>query len=86
MATPMSTTITTQNRTIDGLSIRYAESESDHDKHVLLTNPWPENLYAYHSLWPAFSQHAHLFAGRRVRGVPRSRARVSGPQKPAKRP
>jgi pimeloyl-ACP methyl ester carboxylesterase len=58
----MSTTIATQYRTTDGLSIRYADSESDHDKHVLLTNPWPESLYAYHSLWPAFSQHAHLVA------------------------
>ncbi len=58
----MSATITTQYRTIDGLSIRYADSESDHDKHVLLTNPWPESLYAYHSLWPAFSQDAHLVA------------------------
>ena len=62
MATRMSTTITARSRTIDGLSIRYAESESDHDIHVLLTNPWPESLYAYHSLWPAFSQHAHLLA------------------------
>jgi pimeloyl-ACP methyl ester carboxylesterase len=62
MATRMSTTITARSRTIDGLSIRYAESESDHDIHVLLTNPWPESLYAYHSLWPALSQHAHLLA------------------------
>jgi pimeloyl-ACP methyl ester carboxylesterase len=62
MATPRDTTITTQSRTIDGLSIRYAESVSDHDDHVLLTNPWPESLYAYHAVWPALSQNAHLLA------------------------
>ncbi len=58
----MSTTITARSRTIDGLSIRYAESESDHDVDVLLTNPWPESLYAFHAVWPAFSQRAHLLA------------------------
>ena len=28
-------------RTIDGLSIRYAESE-ERDEHALLLSPWPE--------------------------------------------
>jgi pimeloyl-ACP methyl ester carboxylesterase len=58
----MSSAITTQIKTIDGLSIRYAESDSDHDNHVLLTSPWPESLYAYHALWPALSEDAHLIA------------------------
>jgi pimeloyl-ACP methyl ester carboxylesterase len=58
----MSSAITTQIKTIDGLSIRYAESDSGHDIHVLLTSPWPESLYAYHALWPALSEDAHLIA------------------------
>lgn len=69
MATPISNTITTRVRTVDGLSIRYAESDCDHDdhncehdNHVLLTSPWPESLYAYHALWQSLSETAHLFA------------------------
>jgi pimeloyl-ACP methyl ester carboxylesterase len=69
MATPMSDTITSRVRTIDELSIRYAESACDHDDHncehedhVLLTSPWPESLHAYHALWPALSEKAHLLA------------------------
>jgi pimeloyl-ACP methyl ester carboxylesterase len=58
----MSSAIATQNRTIDGLSIRYAESDSGHDDHVLLTNPWPESVYAYHALWPLLSPSAQLLA------------------------
>jgi hypothetical protein len=38
--------IQTQFRTIDGLSIRFAESE-DRDRHALLLNPWPESLFAF---------------------------------------
>jgi len=32
-------------RTIDGLSIRYAESEH-RDEHALLLSPWSESLFA----------------------------------------
>jgi pimeloyl-ACP methyl ester carboxylesterase len=69
MTTPTSSIITTRVRTIDGLAIRYATSVADHgdhnceqDNHVLLTSPWPESLYAYHALWAALSEKAHLFA------------------------
>jgi pimeloyl-ACP methyl ester carboxylesterase len=48
-------------RTIDGLSIRYAESE-DRDHHALLLSPWPESLYAFEPTWPPLAEHAHLVA------------------------
>ena len=38
--------IQTQFRTIDGLSIRYAESDP-RDDHALLMSPWPESLLAF---------------------------------------
>jgi hypothetical protein len=37
-------------RTIDGLSIRFAESEVK-DDHVLLLSPWPECLLAFEPTW-----------------------------------
>jgi pimeloyl-ACP methyl ester carboxylesterase len=48
-------------RTIDGLSIRYAESE-DHDDHALLLRPWPESLFAFEPTWLRLAEHAHLVA------------------------
>jgi pimeloyl-ACP methyl ester carboxylesterase len=48
-------------RTIDGLSIRFAESE-DHDDHALLLSPWPESLLAFEPAWPRLAQHTHLVA------------------------
>jgi pimeloyl-ACP methyl ester carboxylesterase len=50
------------NRTIDGLSIRFAKSDEAHDDKVLLTSPWPESLMAYRLVWPALSEKAQLFA------------------------
>jgi pimeloyl-ACP methyl ester carboxylesterase len=50
-----------QFRTIDGLSIRFAESEP-RDDHALLTSPWPESLYAYEATWPRLAEQAHLVA------------------------
>ena len=38
-------TIQPQFGTIDGLSIRFAESE-DRGDHALLLNPWPESLWS----------------------------------------
>jgi len=38
--------IQTQFRTIDGLSIRFAESEQ-RDGHALLLSPWPESVFAF---------------------------------------
>jgi hypothetical protein len=41
-----------QFRTIDGLSIRFAESE-DRDDHTLLLSPWPESLFALPAIMTA---------------------------------
>jgi pimeloyl-ACP methyl ester carboxylesterase len=48
-------------RTIDGLSIRYAES-ADRADHALLLGPWPESLYCYAQTWSRLAEHAHLVA------------------------
>ncbi|MEV7239442.1 alpha/beta hydrolase [Streptomyces sp. NPDC051020] len=54
--------IKTQFRTIDGLSIRYAQSETPHERQALLLSPWPESLYSYDATWARLAQHAHLTA------------------------
>lgn len=48
-------------RTIDGLSIRYAESAADKPA-ALLLSPWPESIYAYDATWSRLAEHAHLIA------------------------
>jgi pimeloyl-ACP methyl ester carboxylesterase len=48
-------------RTIDGLSIRFAESE-DRDDHALLLSPWPESLLAFEPTWARLAEHTHLVA------------------------
>jgi pimeloyl-ACP methyl ester carboxylesterase len=50
-----------QFRTIDGVSIRFAESEP-RDEHALLTSPWPESLYAYEPVWSRLAKRVHLVA------------------------
>src|SRR5437660_5111205 len=50
-----------QFRTIDGLSIRYAESEERGD-HALLLGPWPESLLAFEPTWARLAEQAHLVA------------------------
>jgi pimeloyl-ACP methyl ester carboxylesterase len=55
------TPIQTRFRTIDGLSIRYAES--DHcDDQALLLSPWPESLLAFDPTWARLAEHTHLVA------------------------
>src|SRR5690242_18693559 len=61
MATRADSPIKTLVRTIDGLSIRYAESEP-RDKHALLLSPWPESLLAFEQVWAPLAEHAHLIA------------------------
>jgi pimeloyl-ACP methyl ester carboxylesterase len=51
-----------QSRMVDGISIRYAESDGRQDQSVLLTSPWPESLYAFWPIWRALASHAHLIA------------------------
>lgn len=48
-------------RTVDGLSIRYAES-ADNKPVALLFSPWPESIYAYDATWSRLAEHAHLIA------------------------
>src|SRR3989440_587872 len=48
-------------RTIDGLAIRFAESE-DRDDHALLLSPWPESLLAFEPTWARLAEHTHLVA------------------------
>lgn len=61
MTTPLSQSIQPQVRTIDGLSIRYAESEP-RDGHALLLSPWPESIYSYEPTWTRLAAHTHLVA------------------------
>jgi pimeloyl-ACP methyl ester carboxylesterase len=48
-------------RTIDGLSIRFAESEP-RGVDALLLSPWPESVLAYEPMWPRLADQAHLVA------------------------
>jgi pimeloyl-ACP methyl ester carboxylesterase len=48
-------------RTIDGLTIRFAESE-DRDDHALLLSPWPESLLAFEQMWARLAEQTHLVA------------------------
>jgi pimeloyl-ACP methyl ester carboxylesterase len=48
-------------RTIDGLSIRFAQSEQ-RDDHALLLSPWPESLFAFEPTWDRLAEHTHLVA------------------------
>jgi pimeloyl-ACP methyl ester carboxylesterase len=50
-----------QFRTIDGLAIRFAESEN-RDDHALLLSPWPESLFAFEPTWERLAVHTHLVA------------------------
>jgi pimeloyl-ACP methyl ester carboxylesterase len=53
--------IQTQFRTIDGLSIRYADSDA-RDDHALLLSPWPESLFAFEPTWLRLAERTHLVA------------------------
>jgi pimeloyl-ACP methyl ester carboxylesterase len=49
--------------TVDGLAIRYAESEGPGGgAQALLLSPWPESVYAYEATWPRLAEHARLIA------------------------
>ena len=61
MTITLNESIQTQFRTIDGLSIRFAESEA-RDDHALLLSPWPESLFAFEPMWSRLAEHAHLVA------------------------
>jgi pimeloyl-ACP methyl ester carboxylesterase len=59
---PSTAVLQTQFRTIDGVRIRYAQSEGSHEPTLLLTSPWPESVYAFTPMWSALAEHARLFA------------------------
>jgi pimeloyl-ACP methyl ester carboxylesterase len=61
VSTTLSQSIQPQVRTIDGLSIRYAESDP-RDDHALLLSPWPESIYSYEPTWTRLAEHTHLVA------------------------
>jgi len=56
------THMTPQQRTADGLVIRYAEAGEASQETVLLVNPWPESLFAWETIWSRLSQAARLVA------------------------
>jgi pimeloyl-ACP methyl ester carboxylesterase len=62
VATTSSQAIRTQVRRIDGLSIRYAESDANREADALLLNPWPESLFAFSTIWSRLAERAHLVA------------------------
>jgi pimeloyl-ACP methyl ester carboxylesterase len=62
MAVSTDSPIHTRFRTIDGLSIRYAQSERERDVAALLLSPWPESLYCYEPMWERLAEHAYLVA------------------------
>lgn len=49
-------------RIIDGLTIRFAESEAPGDHDALLLSPWPESLLAFEPMWWRLAEQAHLVA------------------------
>ena len=48
-------------RKIDGLSIRFVESDP-RDTDALLFSPWPESVFAYEPVWSRLSETTHLVA------------------------
>jgi pimeloyl-ACP methyl ester carboxylesterase len=61
VTTWLNTPIQMQFRVIDGLSVRFAESE-DRSDHALLLSPWPESLLAFEPMWARLAEHTHLVA------------------------
>src|SRR6201981_639545 len=61
MATSTISPIKPTPRTIDGFSIRYAES-APREVSAILLSPWPESLYTFEQMWPRLAEHAHLIA------------------------
>jgi pimeloyl-ACP methyl ester carboxylesterase len=59
---PAITAITPQFQTVDGVRIRYAESDGPAERTIVLTSPWPESLYAFAPMWETLADHARLFA------------------------
>ena len=71
--TALSTVVSPEFRTVDGLKIRCADSAGSHEPTVVLTSPWPESL-AHREQLDRLA-HALRRAGdaRRGRGIRRRR-------------
>jgi len=61
VTTWLNTSFQMKFRVIDGLSVRFAESE-DRGGHALLLSPWPESLLAFEPTWARLAEHTHLVA------------------------
>jgi pimeloyl-ACP methyl ester carboxylesterase len=61
VTTWMNTPIEMQFRVIDGLTVRFAQSE-ERDDQALLLSPWPESLLAFEPMWARLAEHAQLVA------------------------
>jgi pimeloyl-ACP methyl ester carboxylesterase len=48
-------------RTIDGVSVRFLESDR-RDADALLLSPWPESVFAYEPIWSRLAEQMHLVA------------------------
>jgi hypothetical protein len=59
---PQVSTLPISYQPVDGIDVRVAKSDGDHDETMILTCPWPESLYAFESTWSALSQNASLVA------------------------
>jgi pimeloyl-ACP methyl ester carboxylesterase len=57
----MSQLIRPEFTTVDGLSIRFADSGSA-GRDALLLSPWPESVYAFEQVWTRLAEKAHLIA------------------------
>ena len=49
-------------KTVDGVKIRYAEGGQSHTETVVLTNPWPESLFAFRKIWDRLVDRFHVVA------------------------
>jgi len=49
-------------RTVDGLRVRYADSDGSASQQLVLTSPWPESLRAFDRMWPRLAGIARLLA------------------------
>src|SRR6186997_1790053 len=61
MPSSVKTTIQPEFRSIDGLNVRFAETEQ-RDEHALLLSPWPETVHAFDQMWDRLAEHTHLVA------------------------
>jgi pimeloyl-ACP methyl ester carboxylesterase len=59
---PAIAAIKPQFQTVDGVRIRYAESDGPPEHTILLTSPWPESIYAFAPMWATLAERARLFA------------------------